>query len=509
MQVSVIFLLLLYFLYMRDIVFFSLIGGFLAGVFMRSFLVLGNGVVFLCCAVALATALILLARKTFLSPLLALPLVFLACAFGIFRFTLSDIAPPTFLESEAEQKVSLTGIVTEDPDRRDTTAKLVVTVRENTEEGIVLVSTDPYTPVVYGDEIRVTGKIKKPENFMTDQDKEFDYVHYLGKDDIFYTMSYAQVEVVSHGHGSFIRAKLFALKNALLKKFSQVVPFPESALLGGIVLGTKSALTTTLRDEFITTGTIHIVALSGYNVSIVAEAIMRGFQFIFAQTISIVFGFISIVLFVVMTGASSTAVRAGVMATLALFSRLSGRPYAITRALLVAATLMVLWNPKILVFDVSFQLSFLATLGLIFVAPVIERARFIKILPNFFKEIVSATISAQIAVLPFLLHTMGLLSIVSLPINLLILPFVPAAMFFGTAAGIIAFLSHLAALPFGFIAYGMLRYIFVVVHFGSTLPLAAVTVKNFPFVFMLLSYVGIGWWIWKKYPREQAEKETT
>jgi competence protein ComEC len=489
---------------MRDYIFFSILVGFLVGVFVRSFLGIGSvGIVFIS-VVAVATTLILLLRKKVTSVLICIPIGLVAFTLGILRFNMINTPVPLFLEQQVGQKVELVGIVSDDPDKRDKSTHIPVdVVDDNTHEyATVLISVDSYTLIHYGDEIRISGKLKKPENFTTSQDKEFDYISYLWKDDIRYTMSYAKTEILSSHYGSRIKEQLFIFKNAVLKKFSLIIPYPESGLMGGLVIGTKDFLSEQLRTEFISTGTIHIVALSGYNVSIVAEAIMKFFGALFSQLVSISLGIFAIIIFVIMTGASSTAVRAGIMGILALVARMTGRPYVAFRGLILAVFFMVLYNPRTLVFDVSFQLSFLATLGLIFVSPVVSKW-LKRIHSNFLREMLSATISAQIAVLPFLVYKMGVLSLSSLPVNILILPFIPPAMLFGTIAGFISFVSHILAVPFGYISYGILHYIFTVVHIGASVSWSALTIKSFPLWATLLCYTGIIFLTWKKYPREE------
>lgn len=487
---------------MRDKVFFSILIGFGVGIFLRSFVSIGTSGILFLFFLSIAFSAALFIRRVFFV-YIYIPIGVIAIAVGVFRFNISDTAPPRFLETQVGSKVALIGIVVDDPDKRDTNTKLTVKVEQEDEIGHILVSVDPYSEVRYGDEISVSGNLKKPENFMTDQGKEFDYVSYLWKDDIRYLISYGKVEIISSSNGSFIREKLFDFKHILLKKFSLLVPYPESGLLGGVLIGSKEFLSGDLRDQFIATGTIHIVALSGYNVSIVAEAIMGIFQLVFSQMVSIILGVFSIILFVLMTGASSTAVRAGIMGVLVLAARITGRPYAIGRALLLAGALMILWNPKTLVFDVSFQLSFIATLGLIFISPIIERW-FTWLPAKFFREIVSATIAAQIAVLPFLIYKMGVLSIVSLPINLLILPFIPFSMMMGAIAGFTSFISHFIATPFAYLTYGLLNYIFRMVDLGASIPYAAINVKSFPLWAVIILYIVITIWIFIQTIKSQS-----
>lgn len=219
-----------------------------------------------------------------------------------------------------------------------------------------------------------------------------------------------------------------------MDSISSVVPEPHASLLGGLVFGAKRSLGTELLDKFRTAGVIHIVVLSGYNVTIVADAIMRALSFL-PQTFSMMFGGAGIILFAIMTGGNATIVRASVMALLVVIARATGRVYEITVALIVAGFLMILHNPKILAFDASFQLSFLATLGLVYLAPLLER--YFHFVPKKFqiREFALSTTATQLFVLPFLLYRIGEISLVALPANILILAFVPLTMFFWFSCG--------------------------------------------------------------------------
>ena len=135
------------------------------------------------------------------------------------------------------------------------------------------------------------------------------------------------------------------------------MPEPHSAFLGGITIGAREGLPESLQEKFRTTGVAHIVALSGYNITIVAETIMLFLSFL-PQYLAIGGGVIGVILFAIMTGASATVLRASIMALLALTARATGRIYTVSWALFLVGFFMVLQNPKILRFDTSFQLSF-------------------------------------------------------------------------------------------------------------------------------------------------------
>ena len=195
---------------------------------------------------------------------------------------------------------------------------------------------------------------KKPENFGTNN---FDWPAYLAKDAIYYEMFYPRTEFVSAGNGFWLKEKLFSLKEKFLSAIAKVVPEPHSAFLGGITIGAREGLPESLQEKFRTTGVAHIVALSGYNITIVAETIMLFLSFL-PQYLAIGGGVTGVILFAIMTGASATVLRASIMALLALTARATGRIYTVSWALFLAGFFMVLQNPKILRFDTPFQLSF-------------------------------------------------------------------------------------------------------------------------------------------------------
>jgi len=411
----------------------------------------------------------------------------LAFSLGILRFQMADVPAPSVFESQVDQEISFSGKIIDEPTITENNQKLILEIEINEKKTEILAIVNLNKGFRYGDEVNVEGILKKPENFMTDNGKEFDYVNYLRKDGIFYIMSYPKIEITSHENGNLVKSALFYAKEKFLGKMNLAIREPESLLMGGLILGEKSSFSGSLRQSFVDTGTIHIVALSGYNITIVAEWIMKIF-YSFPKNIGIGIGILSILLFVLMTGGSSTAVRAGIMASLALFSRVVGRNYDVARALVLTGVVMVLVNPLILVFDVSFQLSFIATVAVIFFAPKIEKY-FLWITPHFkLRDIISVTCAAYIFVLPFILYKMGNLSLVALPANALILPLIPFTMILGFLTGFAGVIWYVLAVPLGLISQFFLHYELSVINFFSHLPFAALSIPNFPFFITLLIY---------------------
>ncbi|MBX4215553.1 ComEC/Rec2 family competence protein [Candidatus Parcubacteria bacterium] len=176
------------------------------------------------------------------------------------------------------------------------------------------------------------------------------------------------------------------------------------------------------------------------------------------------------------------------MGLLVIMARRLGREYDVTMALALAGFLMLFHNPKILAFDVSFELSFLATIGLIFFSPLI--APYFRRVPARFglRDVALATVSTQLFVLPFILYKMGGLSVVALPVNLLVLLFIPSIMFLGFITGIIGFVSGAIAAPFAFAASLLLGYVLLVTESFAGLPFASLSIPPIPLVIVAVAY---------------------
>jgi len=486
----------------------AFLGGFAVGVLFRSFFNLGfsfglflaviAGAVFLCGQLEIPPQGRTLEpeKGPTLGHFLSVALFLFAAALGMFRYDLSELhTRDSVLGRHLNEHVTVQGIVVDEPDERENSLRLTVAL-DSLAEGDrtfpvntkVLVVANLYPKFKYGDRLEISGFLAQPKNFADPSGRVFDYQSYLAVSGIYYQVSRPSVRFLSAGHGNGVVAALLNLKQAFLNNIAALIPEPHSSLLGGLVVGAKHSLGQKLLDDFRAAGVIHIVVLSGYNITIVADAIMKFFGFL-PRFLGQSFGAAGIVLFAIMTGGSATVVRASIMALLVILARATGRKYDIVRALLLAGFLMVLQNPKILAFDSSFQLSFMSTLALIYVSPLIEKY-FLFVSEKFgLRSVVVATLSTQIFVLPMLLYKMGELSLVALPVNLLILSAIPATMLFGFLAGSVGFISLTLAFPFAFVAYVLLDYELRVVEFFSHLPFASVVVNDFPLWFSVLVYL--------------------
>lgn len=456
--------------------------GFLAGVFLRSFTPLGLSFVLFLTLVAIALLLIgISTRRGAQSVIVAA--ILLACGVGILRMDIAVFAPDPELMKKIGEKVEIEGIVFNEPDVREASVRVPIRLEDGS--GVLVVAA-AHAAVSYGDVVRAKGTLRLPKAFSTSQTgetgegREFNYPAYLAKEGISFELSFASLEVSGRGAANPLKTAAIYLKHKFLEGLSLGLPEPHAGLAGGITVGDKRGLGDDLADVFRTVGLTHIVVLSGYNIMIVMEALSRSLVW-FRASRYVHLGatlFIAI-FFALMTGLASASVRAAAMATIAVLGRFSGRMYLASRALAVVAAGMVLSNPYILAFDPGFQLSVLATGGLIAFTPkVVTKLRFV---PEKFglREIAATTIGTQIAVLPLLLYQNGQLPLYSLPANLLALIAVPWAMLFATIAAVAGLILGPFATVVAFPAYGLLSYVIAVADVLAHVPYASLAIPAF------------------------------
>ncbi len=499
---------------MTDKIFISAAAGFILGVSYASFFPASVALVVFLALTGTVSLVAALLQTNHRKSAILFALFLLFAAIGVLRFYMKDAREPKhLLDNFLEENVALEGVINSETESRQNSQRIVLSA-ENLEhlgtnykiDSKILVTTDFFPEFYYGDRIRVSGKLKSPENFTTEIGKTFDYKSYLKRDSIYYTMSFAKIEFINDGEGSFVKTSVLSLKERFLSNIEKLIPAPASGLMAGLLLGVKGSLGDKLHQAFVDTGLVHIIVLSGYNVTIIAEAVIKTLSFA-GVAAGIYAGGVFILLFAVMAGGGATIIRASVMAILALIARATGRTYEITRALLVAAVVMIFYNPYVLIFDISFQLSFLATLGLIYVTPVFEKL--FRKLPNFMaiRDITSATFATQVFVLPFLLYKIGNLSVIAPITNILVLPVVPMTMFFGFLAGLVGFIAPVVGTPFALIAFALLKYEIFIVELFAKFPFASFTISQFPILLMIICYILIVLYLYKFYNRKANAKE--
>ncbi|MDD5318245.1 MAG: ComEC/Rec2 family competence protein [Candidatus Pacebacteria bacterium] len=398
-------------------------------------------------------------------------------------------------EAFLAQPITLEGIVVDDPELRAHNRRVTFSV-ETPFKATILVSTPIFSrnlsDLRYGDRLQLWGQLRNPVSFQSGDGRWFDYEEYLASQDVDYLFTARDGAIISRDNGNILKGQLLKFKKLFLGRLDELLPEPYSSLAGGLVIAGKRSLSADLQEKFKRVGIIHIVVLSGQNVTIVAEAMMQVFALLptfIPKIFGSIAGALGIVLFSLMAGGSATVIRAVIMALIAVFARETSRSYNASRALWAACFIMLCVTPSLLLHNPSFQLSFLATLGLIIFSPPFEHL--FRFLPEKYgiRPLVVATFSTQFATLPLLLYTTGGVSLVALPVNLLVVPLVPLTMFFSFVMGISAFVSVVLALPSVFAAYILLAFELGVVDVGSNLPYAYTILHPFSFGWSIGAYI--------------------
>lgn len=413
---------------------------------------------------------------------------------GLLRMFFAAATVDPYFYNSVGKEVSFGSNIVEERDERDDSYRYVV--QPDHSESRVLVVSSRSAKFDYGDRVNISGKLSLPKNFTTDTGLEFDYVSYLAKDKIHFILYQPKITLEKSGNSFF--KKIFSIKNFLVANIKEVVPEPNASLAAGLLFGAKQSLGTELLDKFRDVGLIHIVVLSGYNITIVASALLYLASYLGRRNLGFFVGAVFVILFGVMVGLGATVIRSIIMSLIALLAKYLGRPESALRSLFVAAFLMILWNPPILFDDPSFQLSFLATLGLIVFSPFVSNFILNSKLKNIFvekfgiREIVSTTFSVQIFLLPMLLYLSGQVSIISFFVNPLVLPIIPVVMFFGFTTSVVGIFSTILSWPFGILSYILTEIIIKVVEHSSSLTFATLKVGVFPYYVAILCYFGFG-----------------
>ncbi len=498
----------------QNLTFYLVTVGFVAGVFIRSLQTVSLPVTLL--ILLIATGLIMIwwrarftrgASTATVTFFLTLSLFLIAFAVGSFRMTVAEaLMDDTVLHPLVGQETTIVGQVIREPDIRESTTLLTLATMDTR----LLVRTERYTDVSYGDTLSVTGEIELPSTFTTELGREFNYPQYLEARGVTHLMAFPEITIVSEDTGS-LGAHLYAFKELFLSRLSLVIDPPAYGLGAGLLLGVQSALGEALLDDFRTAGIVHIVVLSGYNIMLVVAFVLYVTAFILPYRARLVFGIGAVILFAMLVGYSPSVLRASVMAILFLIASLLARPYDVLRMLVFAGAIMIMWNPYILLFDIGFQLSFVATLGLVLVAPQLEVLWHRVTAWLSVRTFLVATVATQIAVAPLILYYIGEWSLIAVPVNLLTLPMVPVAMLLTFLTGVIALFSTILATLIGFFATWSLNYIIAIASSAATLPFATVTIPAFsPYLIpVLYGFMGLLWYWWRSRSSRRFPNSTT
>ncbi len=330
--------------------------------------------------------------------------------------------------------------------------------------GLIRVTVRPYPVIQYGDVVQLSGSLQLPDPVSAG---------YFAKEGISATMKFPKsLDFVAHGQGSRVKAKLFAIRDYVEETFTNFLPPEAATLMTGLVLGKSGGFSKEFNEKLKATGTTHIVALSGFNITVIVTSLLWLLGFAINRRRGVWVCIVFVIAFVVMTGAQASVVRAAVMAMIMILAEQTSRTYSVRNSIVAAAFVMTLFNPNVLAFDIGFQLSFLALMGIVYLQPAIEK--FFRLNPDpgvlGWRKNAIASASAQLAVLPIILTSFGFFSPLSILTNVLLLSFISYTMtlgFFMVLARLVsAYLAFVIALP----AKILLNYELAVIDFFAKLP---------------------------------------
>ena len=386
-----------------------------------------------------------------------------------------------------DQEVVLEGIIINEPEQRINQQKFEFKT-ENI-PGKILVTAELYPKYKYGDKLKISGILREPAVF-----DDFDYRAYLAKDKIHLVIYYSQIIKLDENQANWFYQRIFNFKDKLRDVIEQTLLPPQSSVLKAIFLGDKYGLSNELKEKLNISGTRHIVAISGMHMIIMSQILLfLGLAVGLWRQQAFYFVLILLFIYILMIGAPASAIRAGIMAGLLLLAQKSGRLRSADRAVVFAATIMLLINPFLLKSDVGFQLSFIATLSIIYLKPILDDKT--NKLPNPYqiKDILTMTLAAQLGTLPILIFHFGRLSLISPLANLLIVPLLPVIMISGIVLSFTGLIWLSLAKIIAWPVWFLLTYVVKVVDYLSAVPLAAYEFKSASWIFLIGYYVILVW----------------
>jgi competence protein ComEC len=418
----------------------------------------------------------------------------IAGALGLLRAGTGESGfAPSDVGYYAGQTVTVVGVVAEDPDRRESgilfrlrAEHLAIDQRVIAVTGDILVH--GRLEARYGDRLTLAGRLERPQD--TD---DIPYARFLAGQGLFVVMRQARLVATGANEGWPPLVALYRVKSSLSSSLARALPEPEAGLARGMLLGERGGMSSALRVAFNRTNTTHIVAISGYNVSLVAGALLfvgglagrsRG-----GRRAGLLFAATGVVAFLFLVGPTDASVqRAVVMGILALTAQALHRRGDALVGLAVAAIAMTALRP-LAIADLGFQLSFLATLALISFATWLTRP--FSSLPSALAAAIGATLAAELAVLPLLSATFHQISVVTLVANFLVIPAVPLAMIFGSLAAVVGALVPAISAPFGWLAWVSYHWIIAAVEWCASVPFATVAIGRMGGPLVVVYYLGL------------------
>ncbi len=352
----------------------------------------------------------------------------------------------------------------------------------NSFSGKLLVYTSLYPEYSYTNVLEISCKVYKPEIIVDEKGKIFHYDKYLAKDRIFGSCFRPRIKIISQDNS--IKNYFLQSKQKLLSNLNNNLVEPASSLSKAIVFASRREISTNLRDIFARVGLSHVIAISGMHIAIIVFLLQAIFiflglsrKFIFYLLLFLLFAYLVLLNF------PSSALRASSMVVLFLLGSFLKRKAVSLFTLIFLADLFIFFNPYLLLYDIGFQLSFLAVLGLLLYIKFFNTI--LIFVPKIFhiREVVSVTLSAQVFTWPLIVYHFNILSLVSPLSNIIILPILPLVI-------VLSFLLSFSSLSIiSWPLFILLKAMVVISKFFISIPFSFLELNNFNSFYLFSSFV--------------------
>jgi competence protein ComEC len=391
--------------------------------------------------------------------------------------TTPDTRSAEHIGSYIGRTVPVVGYISEEPDVRLDVVRYTVQVNylatkeKKAVTGNILLTSPIYPRYKYGDKLHFSCKLSWPESR-----DDFRYDLYLERFGIYATCGYPQFMVHTPRTKTTVFGHMLTFKEHLAERINRIWPEPYAGFMSGLLYGYRGGLGS-LDESFRKTGLTHIVAVSGQNIMLVTTMMLWiCFTMRIKRPYALTIALVGIILFVLFTGASASVVRAGCMGVLMILAESMGRGRNMRNVLVAVAGLMVCVEPRTLLYDPGFALSFLAPIGVIYTSPCIHE--WLGWFPETLglRDIMAVSLAATAWTIPFSAYQFGQISLLSPVANLLVLPVLPYLMLVGAIAVVGSLIHGLVGLGIGYVAYLFMRYVEGVVTWLAHLPIVSVEV---------------------------------
>jgi len=338
-----------------------------------------------------------------------------------------------------------------------------------------------YEPLQYGDEVLLKGKLYTPKSFGT-----FDYKRYLERHRIHYCFDVGKtgfVKVLDTGKGNWLVSAVLGLKGALREIIFRNIPgHIQQAVVGGILLGDRDQIPREVKQKFVDTGTVHVLAISGLHVAFMAFLFFVVFSlFRIPKRVTHILVILILITYAIMTGGRTPVVRAAIMASVFLLGFILRRPADLLNTLALSGIIILAKNPMQL-YDAGFQLSFAAVASIAHITPLMKPR-------GYLRKAFAVSIAAWVGVAPIVAYHFGIISPIAVIANVFVVLLLSLVVTTGLTVLCFGFFSQALAFVFGESCGFFTICLVKTVEFFHTAPFGYFKVPSLSLIFVIGYYI--------------------